>query len=330
MSATLAQLLGAWLLEYLPTTRGFPTNTISSYRTAFVLFLRFMEARKGTPPDRARLEDFTPATINGFLGWLRETRGCKDSTANQRLAAIKAFFRYVQSVAPERIQLATPVLEMKAAKTPQPEIRHLTVEAVQLLLAEAKKSSLRDLALLTVLYDTGARVQEIADTTIADLRAEKPATLKLAGKGRKTRITPLTPAAAAIMASHATTIGPDPAARLFLNRRGRPITRAGIAHILAKHAAAVHAARPTSMPGHVTPHQLRHSKATHLLENGVNLIYIRDLLGHASITTTERYARANPELKRQAIEQASAQVVAETHYDPQTRHDLLTWLENMT
>jgi integrase/recombinase XerD len=200
------------------------------------------------------------------------------------------------------------------------------VEAIGLLLEHAKRRGPRDLALLTTLYDTAARVQEACDLSLADLRLDKPASAALTGKGRKTRVVPLTPQAAVILAQHLGTLPQDPSGPVFANRANQRPGRAGAAYILAKSAQAAHADRPELVPTTVSPHVLRHSKAMHLLENGVNLIYIRDILGHASVITTEIYAKASPEMKRQAIETAAVKTLGTSNYDQTARRDLLTWL----
>jgi integrase/recombinase XerD len=200
------------------------------------------------------------------------------------------------------------------------------VEAVGLLLEYATRRRLRDLALLTTLYDTGARVQEACDLSIGDLHLGKPASVTLTGKGRKTRIVPLTPQAAVVLAQHVRTLPHDSSGPVFANRAGKRLGRAGATYILARCAHAAHTERPELVPAKVSPHVLRHSKAMHLLENGVNLIYIRDILGHASIVTTEVYAKANPEMKRQAIEAAAAKTLGPSRYNQASRQDLLAWL----
>ncbi|TWP32458.1 tyrosine-type recombinase/integrase [Leekyejoonella antrihumi] len=321
-----ADMLAQFLTIYLPVTRACSHNTVSAYRDAFTLFLRFMDQRQATSPDKVSFEDFTASNMAAYLGWLRTDRHCSDATANQRLAAVKSFFRYVQTQAPEQIAQAQQVLSLKAAQVPQPAIGYLPVEAVGLLLECATRRGLRDLALLTTLYDTGARVQEVCDLSIVDLHLGKPASITLTGKGRKTRIVPLTPQAAQILTQHVRTLPDDSSKPVFANRTGQQLGRAGAAYILAKCVHAAHADRPELVPAKVSPHQLRHSKAMHLLENGVNLIYIRDILGHASIVTTEVYAKANPEMKRRAVEAAASKTLGPSRYDHASRQDLLDWL----
>ena len=331
MTKTFSDFVMKFLTVYLPRTRGYSPNTVSAYRDSFVLYLRYMESECGISPNTVEISDFPYENVIGFTEWLAEARGCSASTCNSRLAAIKSFFRYVQSQAPELINAAKPVLAIKAKKASQPEIDYLSVQAVSLLLKEALDSGgLRDAALLTLLYDSGARVQEIADLTLSDICLKKPSTIKLTGKGSKTRIVPVTPQAADILRKYASSLGiVDGHTHLFNNWKKEPIGRAGIAYILKKYVAAVHDTHPEIMPPKATPHTLRHSKSMHLLENGVNLIYIRDLLGHQSVVTTERYAKSNPEMKRKAIEKSSERIIDGSHYAPETKADLLNWLRKM-
>lgn len=324
-----ADMLAGFLTVYLPITRACSPNTISAYRDAFMLFLRFMDTCQATTPDKVSFVDFTAPNVTAFLGWLRTDRGCSPATANQRLAALKSFFRYVQAQAPEQVTQAQQVLSIKAAQASEPSIDYLPVDAIRVLLEHADRRGPRDLALLTILYDTAARVQEACDLSVRDLRLDKPASVTLTGKGRKSRVVPLTPSAAAILAQHARTLPPDPSGPVFTNRDGQRLGRAGVAYILARCAHAAHAQRPDLVPETVSPHVMRHSKAMHLLENGVNLIYIRDILGHVSIVTTQTYAKANPEMKRQAVEAAAVNTVGPSHYDQASRQDLLTWLRQV-
>ena len=187
--------------------------------------------------------------------------------------------------------------------------------------------SIRDHALLSILYDSGARVSEISSAKRADLRAGSPASIRLLGKGSKVRVVPLCSQAAGIGARYLSEVPGGPEDPLFRNRDGDPVGRAGIAWLLSKYVSMAHDAHPGLVPARVHPHMLRHSKAMHLLESGVNIVYIRDFLGHSSVTTTEVYARASMKAKREAIEKASAKVMPESAYTPEERSELLEWLK---
>ena len=326
---TFSELINVFLTRYLPQTRGYSTNTVASYRDAFVLFLQYMDAVHCVGPDKVDAGHFGLSCVEGYLEWLEMYKGSSVTTRNNRLAAIKSFFRYAQTVAPEWIDVAKPILSIRAKKlSEQPTISYLSTDAIGRILNEAMKSGgIRDAALLSLLYDTGARVQEVAGMDVGDVHVLSPCTARLIGKGRKIRVVPISAQMANILRKYMSDFGlVRPDQKLFVNWKGEPIGRAGIAYILRKHVTSANSQFPDIVPKTATPHQFRHSRSMHLLENGVNLIYIRDMLGHASVTTTERYAKANAEVKRKAIEKASANIFTESKFDEKAKEDLLGWL----
>ena len=195
-------------------------------------------------------------------------------------------------------------------------------------------SGRRDLAMLSLLYDTGARVQELVDLRIEDVRLSSPTVIRLTGKGRKSRLVPIMKPTENLLRQYMKEHDKDFAVYggypLFCNRVGKKLTRAGVTYILDKYISQAKNVGENSLPDSVSPHCLRHSKAMHLLQSGVNLIYIRDLLGHADVSTTEVYARADEHLKRKALELAypSPTPVSEATAW-QKNYDLLDWLKNL-
>ena len=330
------QLLSSYFLKYVPERTGYSENTIKSYRDTFILLFRYYKESLNKPTSSISFESIDRNTIEDFLTWLEKNNGYSVSSCNQRLAAIHAFIKYVQMEAPEYMDLCTSILSIKTKKVPAIPMNYLSVNAIRLLLSmpDAKSSNgRRDLALLTLLYDSGARVQEVADLTLGDLRIKKPATVRLTGKGNKTRLVPIMPQTVKIVESYmndsknfCTIYHTNP---LFSNNRGEKLTRAGIAYVLNKYIVQARIKQSDLFPDKVSPHVLRHSKAMHLLEGGVNLIYIRDFLGHASVTTTEVYARANPEVKRKAIEAASPNVLPPEKYTKKEKQDMVDWLKTI-
>jgi site-specific recombinase XerD len=291
-----------------------------------------MEVKHKIKPEKLDYIHFLLLYVESFLHLLENTKGSGITTRNNRLAAIKSFFRYAQATSPEWIDAAKPILAIKAKKAPDNStIKYMSAEAIGCILNESfRTGGIRDAALLSLLYDSSARVQEIADVNIGDVHVTKPYTVRLTGKGRKTRIVPIAMQTAKILRKYINEHGlTDPEKKLFSNWMGDPIGRAGIAYILKKHVSAANMLSPDIVPPTATPHQFRHSRSMHLLENGVNLIYIRDLLGHVSVTTTERYAKANAEVKRKAIEQASHNLITESKFDECKKEDLLNWLRNV-
>jgi site-specific recombinase XerD len=314
--------------------RGCSPNTISSYRDTFKLLIVYFRDERSIPPERLTLELIDATAITAFLAWLRAERHNSPSTCNQRLAAISSFFAWMQTQDPARMACCQDILQIPSSKHDQPAIAHLTVEQTRLLLAlpdRTTRQGRRDATLLATLYDTAARVQEIADLTVRDIRLEDPAIIALTGKGRKTRHVPIDTNTTALLAAYLAERHLDPPGHddrpVFFNQHRAKLSRGGIAWILHKYQAQ--AANPALTGAQLSPHVLRHSRAMHLYDAGVPLPYIRDILGHVNLSTTEIYARASTEAKRKALEAVYDQVVSpeltEWNQDP----DLLTWLANL-
>lgn len=324
-------LLQSFLIDYLPKRRGLSAHTIASYRDTFVLLLKWMDSDEAVTPDRVTMANLDPDHIGRFSDWLREERGCAASTSNARIAAIRSFAKFVQAEAPEHIEICRRLLETPSVKTPKTmEVEFLSVRAVQLVVTAAS-DDLRALAIVSVLYDSGARVSEVCGMAVGDLTLSRPHTAKVIGKGRKARVIPLSTQVGEILSRYITSVRPHatPTEPLFVNRSGNPLGRAGVAYVLQKTAAAAHSVHPEEVPPRAHPHIMRHSKAMHLLDAGVNLVYIRDFLGHESVTTTEIYARASTEAKRRAIESVQQNIVPESPYGKEQRADLTAWLRGL-
>lgn len=293
---------------YLPGERGFSENTISSYRDTFKQFLTYFQITFGIKPEKLRLSDFSRDTVNGFLAKL-ENDGKSTSTRNQRLAALKSFFGYVKFAFPEHLDTACEILAIHMKKQPEQVVNYMTSEGVACLLHQPNsgiKTGYRDMLILTLMYDSGARVSEIIQIRVGDIRIQTPATIKLHGKGFKDRIVPIsekTNTLIKVYIERENLAKPqDKDKYLFINHSGEPLTRAGVAYILKKYVAQARAKGPGLIPEKFSPHCMRHSKAMHLLQAGVAMIYIRDFLGHESIKTTEVYAKADSKSKRAALE----------------------------
>ena len=306
-----AKYIADFIAKFLPNERGASRNTISAYRDTFILLIRFMEERKGTRIERITLAKITKETIVDFLNWLQLDRGCSDSTRNARLAAIHSFYKYVQYESIENLDKCQEILSIRSKKSSQKAMKYLSMEGIKLILAQpdvSRAKGLRDLALLSLLYDSGSRVQEIIDLTPVDLRLNNPCTIKVTGKGNKTRTVPLIDSQVEILKKYMRANSLDSAGSnqypLFSNSRKEKLTRAGVNYILQKSFKMALKENGAILPDRISCHTFRHSKAMHLLQAGVNLVYIRDILGHASVTTTEIYARADSKQKRLAIENA--------------------------
>ena len=330
-----AKALSHYLADYLPGQRNVSANTIKSYRDTFKLFLHYCKQSCNLSIERLCLRDIDKMLVLGFLDWLEKDRNNRVSTRNQRLACIHGFYRYMQFEDPVGLLSYQQILSIPIKKTQAPSINHLTPEALKLILAQpdtSKANGRRDLTLLCVLYDTGARVQELVNLCVGDVRLDPPPILMLTGKGRKKRQVPVMSNTEVLLKQYM-----DEAfsiqdgmqdSPLFFNRQRGKMTRAGISFVLDKYASQAREKSPI-IPDKVTPHVIRHTKAMMLLQAGVSLIYIRDLLGHVDIATTETYARADTEMKRKALEKAYPEMVAANLPHWEKDETLLTWLASL-
>jgi len=335
-------LAGSWLtrffIDHLAGERAASPRTIASYRDAIKLLLVWFKTAERIPPEKLRLADIDRPRVLRFLDWLEAERGCSEATRNQRLAVIKSFCRYTAVEQPDHLEQVTQVLAIRQKKTPSPQLGHLTADEVKALLAQpgtASGRAVRDTALLTLAYDTAARVQELCDLDVADVRTANPMIVTIHGKGSKTRYVPVMDPTARLLADYLKHLDPHPglgadAAPLFHGPNHSRLTRSGIAKLLARHVRGVRARDPDWAPGlQVTTHTLRRTRAMHLIQAGVNLIYIRDLLGHADVSTTEIYARADAETKRKAIENAYEPLTPHAMPDWTSDPSLIAWLDSL-
>lgn len=331
MATDFAVLLHRFLTAHLAGLRGCSPNTIASYRDTFKLLIVFFRDGRSIPPSKLTLDRIDAAAITEFLNWLEVSRHNSISTRNQRLAAISSFYRWMQSQDPASMASCQDILAIPAKKQAQPGVNHLTVEQTRRLLAQPDRSTRRgrrDATLLATLYDTAARVSELADLTVRDIRVEPPALAVLTGKGRKTRHVPLGGNTAALLSAYLAEHGLSKPGHddhpLFVNQHGSRLSRGGIAWIIRKYQTRTR--DPALVSADLSPHVLRHSKAMHLCEAGVPLPYIRDILGHVDLATTEIYARASTEAKRKALEAAHADIVTDDLPEWNQDPGLLNWL----
>ena len=329
-----SKYISDFISKYLPNEKGASNNTITAYRDCFVLLLEFMKKEKQIKIEKLTLEKINKETIIEFLDWIQQERKCSNSTRNSRLAAIHSFYKYLQGESLDYLYECQKILSIKFKKSQKDSINYLTIEGIKLLLQQPNTGTTRgrrDLALLSLMYDTGARVQEIIDLNPSMLRLYKPATIKLIGKGNKARLVPMLEAQIDNLKSYLKENQLDkPFANmypLFCNSRKEKLTRAGINYILQKYTKMARKENLIIIPDKISCHSLRHSKAMHLLQAGVNLVYIRDILGHVSIQTTEIYARADSKQKRQALEKAYVNINPNEEAIWSKDENLITWLK---
>ena len=189
-----AKYLSAFLTRYLAGERNFSPNTIIAYRDTFVQFITFMKKKKDIEAQKLTLECITKDVVIDFLDWIQQNRHCCNATRNYRLAALRSFFSYMQYENPERMYEWQEILSIKVKRHERRSINYLPTDGIKLLLEQpdlSTRNGRRNLALLALMYDSGARVQEIIDLTPSSVRLDNPSIVKLFGKGRKARIVPL-------------------------------------------------------------------------------------------------------------------------------------------
>lgn len=330
---SLSSHITLFFTSYLPNTVGYSENTIKSYRDTFVLLFTYSEIKQLIRRGRITIELFKTDNVLSFLEWLESERGASVSTRNQRLAALKSFGRYMSSNCVEYLDVFQSLLDIRSKKGISKTVDYLSVDAVSQLLQEPdpnSSSGIRDLAILSLLYESGCRVQELINLKYGNVSITVSATITITGKGNKVRIIPISHNVVSILTQYTAIYGiSDPMQQLFTNRQAKPLTRSGIAYILKKHSDSARSRNPDIFGNAaIHPHVLRHSKAMHLLESGVNLVYIRDFLGHSSVTTTEIYAKSNPEIKRKFLEEAASNLdLSVNKFSDKEKDTLLDWLK---
>ena len=333
-TSTLADTLHGFFTDYLPRQRALSLHTLHSYRDSLKLLLQFVAGKKGDP-SQITFEDLTVERVTMFLQYIETERRNHSSTRNVRLSAIHSFFRYVGAQCPEHLVQVQRILSVPFKRSATREIHYLTSDEIQAVLGAIDRSTRlgrRDLALLSLMFNTGARVSEIAGLQTADLQLAPPPSILLRGKGRKERTCPLWPETAHLLQKvlEDRCVAPRPAEALFLNHRGQPVTRFGIRLILQKHIREATNRAPSLKHKRLHPHSVRHSTAAYLLHSGVDLSTIAHWLGHVSVNTTNKYLAMDLEAKREALAKAKP-LLEGGRRSGKWHHDLnlIAWLEQL-
>lgn len=322
-----------FLLEYLISTKNLSKNTQLSYRDTFRLLLPFAAKKSKKSIDKLLVEEINPTIVKSFLTELETGRGCSIATRNQRLSAVHAFAKFVGLYSPEHVEWCRQIQMIPVKRAKRTLITYLEKPEMDALLNAPNKQNSqgrRDYILLLFLYNTGARADEAAQIKINDLNitASKGdlATVLIRGKGDKPRRCPLWQQTAHEL--NAIITQRIPSDRLFLNRLKQPITRFGIHAMVKRYTEQVAKQFPEIKKKKISPHTIRHTTATHLLQSGVDINTIRAWLGHVSINTTNIYAEVDLEMKARAL--ACCEVEQKnppTHW--RDNKDLMTFLENL-
>jgi len=336
MSGSLGQVVFAFFEDHLKIQKGLRPGSIRSYRDTLKLFLVHVATLCRRPVTRLALSDLAFDRVLDFLRTIEEKRGNQPRTRNQRLAALRTFYRYLAVHHPEMLAEAQrveaiPTKRVRAAKTVY--LERDEIDALFQALPRDGDLALRDRTLLMFLYNTGARVQEAADLRNADIDLDEPYRARLHGKGDKWRCCPLWPETVTLLKRLTTVRSAEKTSPVFLSQQRKPLTRFGIYKIVKRHTATLVCSALGQEHHGLYPHAFRHSSAVHLLEAGVEVNVIRAWLGHVSLDTTNRYAEITLRTKQAAVtaclppvdSSAECRPTAGWSKDP----DLLKWLDSL-
>lgn len=322
-----------YFLSYLISQRGYGDNTVASYRDTFKLLFMFLESN-GKKLSKLKLTDIHQTCVLQFLEWTETKRHNAVSSRNLRLAVLKSFFGYVLSTSPEFSGQCTDIINIPAKKVEKKPPLYLTESETKLLLNAPDRNSkegIRHMAILTLLYDSACRVQELIDLNVADVTIGRCCKVFVKGKGSKYREIPIFGETGKILKCYINTYGLKSDNALFTNRSGQRLTRAGVSYVMNKYKKLLQEQYADSFDLNLSPHRMRNTKATHLVNKNVNIYNVRDFLGHVSVTTTQVYLTSNPEVTRKAIERASIKTVSESndYYSLKEKEDLLAFLQTL-
>lgn len=295
---TFMTLLEDYFETYMPYSRGLSPNTINSYKQSFLLLLRFMLEEKKKKADDIKFSDMTYDVLLEFFNWLENERNCKPVTRNQRLSALSAFSEYAQNRDFDAASIfRSAIIRIPVKKAKKKSRAVFTRQEIKILLFlpdESYETGLRDKVLLSFMYATGARAQEICDLKVRDLRIDgATASVTLTGKGSKTRQVGITMKLASTLQNYITYrhIESFPNRHIFSSQTHEHMTVSCVEGIYKKYVTLAKEKHPELfLADSYPPHSMRHSTACHLLEAGVDIVTIKNILGHASLQTTQIYA----------------------------------------
>jgi site-specific recombinase XerD len=327
---TLQELVQTFFCQRLQIQQRVSGHTVASYRDTFRLAFEFIQKRTGRAANQQSLADWEAPTILAFLDYLEKERGCEPRTRNARLAAIRAFMRYVSQQEPTALALSSRVLAIPMKRFDRPLAGFLTKPELDAILNAndpGTTSGRRDRLFFNLLYHTGARVSEMLAVHRQDIQWGPIATVQLKGKGRKQRPVPLLKPIAADLKRYINELPVEPTTPLFTNRFGQQLSRSGVEmrlHLAMK--TAVNQC-PSLRGKRVSPHTFRHTTAMHLLEAGIDITVIALMLGHESPTTTHHYVELNMQMKERCLQKLQPTKSKIAPYKPSDR--VLAFLDSL-
>jgi site-specific recombinase XerD len=326
----LAPALQAFFTDRLTLQRQASGHTIAAYRDAIKMLIVFAAQQAGKSPSRLDIADLDAPMIGAFLNHLEDDRGNSARTRNARLAAIHSLFQYAALRHPEHAADIQRVLAIPPKRYDKALITYLTEDEITALLAAPDLDTWtgrRDRALLMLACQTGLRATELTTLAISDAHLGTGAHVSCLGKGRKQRVTPLTPATVTVLRAWLGERGGLPADPLFITRRGTPLSRDALERRIAKYTATAAKSCPALLEKKVSPHVMRHSAAMRLLNAGVDTSVIALWMGHENTATTQVYIHADLALKERAIARTAPQDATPGRYQP--ADDMLAFLDSL-
>ena len=300
---------GEYFETFLPDIHRASENTISAYANAFVLLFQFFHEKLNLPHHLVTYKHFTPANIDQYLLWLKNVRNYSDATIRQRVSAVTAFLKYASRREMSALNAYSAVSGAELPSVTRTAFPYFTLEEMGILLHLPDPKvylGKRDLVVLSFLYDSAARADELCRIKVGDVRFGCPTKVRLHGKGDKTREIPVSDEVSNLLKFHIKDNCLDRRdcieCYLFSSQSNKQMTTSCVRSVVEKYvkqAKRQHSQLFQEL--HYSPHSYRHSKAVHMAEAGVDLIYIRNFLGHEFISSTEIYARIGQEAVSKAL-----------------------------
>ena len=308
--------LKKYINEYLPDIKGCSPLTVDSYRLAFIFLLDFLEEVKGIKSEDVTIKDLNYRNIIEFYPWYERTHKCSAATRNQRQAAINSFMKYLMREFPEYMFDYKQILSIPSKHAESQAISYLKIDGLALyfnMINDDTPDGFRDKVMVTVMHATGIRVSELIGIRVKDISMQPPYTILVHGKRNKNRYVPLGADEAEYLKKYLSVknlLTCDRSEELvFKNHNGGKLTRQGVNYIITKYTKKARDIDTSLVPPDFSPHKMRHTTAMELVDKGTDLIYVRDLLGHVSVKTTERYGKANPQKAQDVIVSHSEHLV---------------------
>ena len=325
-----SKLVQSFLTTYIIGECNYSMNTKASYSTTFHLLLEFMNKEKNIRPNKIEIETITKEVIVQFLDWLETNRNVSIQTRNQRLACIKSFYKYVQSNEPDLFDTCSLILSIKNKKVPNKIISYFSEDEIRIIINYLNNSKdFKKLTMICVLYETGARVSEFTNIKLSDLNLSDNASITLYGKGNKTRIVPISQELVKLINKYLKEIyinyDDD---HLFYSNYQKKYSRYSINKLVTVLINKIKINHKNYFKGKYHPHSFRHTKATHLYNNGTPLLYIKEFLGHSTVSSTEIYATPDSRKQREEILKNSESITTKNKYNNNKKDDLDNWLKN--